>query len=178
MNRTVAILICLSAAMLFTPDDIHGQSRSIGATFSYAGTGVEYALDVDEGNFAEFQLRMETAEMFRRAGSLPGISASAFWNIIFSKFKSSNGNPIRFYAGPGITLGYDADLQSPHGLIFGVKGRIGGECAFPRGISISMNISPAVGGHFGVTDGMVNMRVYRNGLLQILMPEASIRYRF
>lgn len=178
MNRTVAILMCLSAAIIFTLDDIHGQSRSIGATFSYAGIGVEYAADIDEGNFAEFQLRMETVEMFNRAGSLPGISASAFWNIIFTKLESGNGNPIRFYAGPGISLGYAQDRISPHGMIFGVKGRVGGECSFPRGISVSMNISPVIGGHFGITDGMVNMRVYRNGLLQILMPEASIRYRF
>ncbi len=178
MRRGTTILLCLLMAGIFLLDDSYAQTRSFGATFSYAGIGAEYSLDIDKENFAEFQLRIDTIETFRISSAMPGISASAFWNIVFARFESHNGNPVRFYAGPGISLGYAADLFSPHGLDFGVKGRVGGECAFPRGISVAMSISPMVGGHFGIVDGMLNMRLYKNGLLQALMPEVSIRHRF
>ena len=178
MKKVTSILLCLLCAGILLLDDSYAQTRSFGATFSYAGIGAEYALDIDEENFAEFHLRMDTMETFRTSSAMSGISASAFWNIVFARFSSQNGNPIRFYAGPGISIGYAADFASPYGLDFGVKGRIGGECAFPRGISVAMSISPMLGGHFGIEDGMVNMRLYKNGLLQALMPEVSIRHRF
>lgn len=177
MRKAVAIL-CLLAVCTIVLDVSYAQGKRIGVSFSYAGAGLDFAFDVDEENFAEFQLRMDTMEMFRISAALPGISASAFWNIIFAKLESRNGNSVRLYAGPGLSLGYTGDIQCRHGLIFGVRGRVGGECAFPRGISVAMNISPMVGGHFGMRDNMINMRLYKNGLLQILTPEVSIRYRF
>ena len=177
MRKTVAIL-CLLTVSTFVLNVLHAQNKSVGTTFSYAGTGLDYVFDIDNENFAEFQLRMDTMQMFSISSDLPGIAASAFWNIVFAEFKSRNGNPVRFYAGPGIALGYAGDVQRHPGFIFGVKGRVGGECAFPRGISVAMNISPMIGGHFSLSENMVNMRLYRNGLIQSIIPEISIRYRF
>ena len=177
MRKTAAILCFIIVNTLFL-SVLNAQNKGIGATFSYAGIGAEYAFDIDKANFAEFQLRMDTMEIYRTSSAFPGISASAFWNMIFARFESRNGNPVRFYAGPGISIGYTGDSGRHHGLVFGVKGRIGGECAFPRGISVAISISPMIGGHFGIRDNMVNMRLYRNGLIQSIMPEVSIRHKF
>lgn len=178
MMRKIVAILCLLAVNTLVQDVSHARDKRIGATFSYAGIGMDYAFEIDKENFAEFQLRMDTMEMFRISSAYPGISASAFWNVYFGKLESRNGNIVRLYAGPGLSLGYASDFQWRHGLIFGVRGRVGGECAFQRGISVAMNISPTIGGHFGIRDNMVGMRLYKNGLLQILTPEVSIRYRF
>lgn len=177
LKRSASILLVITMTALFL-GEISAQSRSVGLTVSYAGTGIDFSFEIDDENFAEFQLRMETTEMFAYRSPYPGISASAVWNVVFSSSVSRNGNPIRFYAGPGISAGFSGDIASPPGMFFGLKGRIGGECSFARGVSISMNLSPMVGGLFNIKDSMVNMRLFKVGLLYGVMPEISVRYKF
>lgn len=160
-------------------DEIHAQSRSIGATFSIAGTGLEFVQTIDSRHSAQYQMRMETANMFLSTRGKAGISASAFWNTVISQIQSRNNNTIQFYAGPGICIGYSGDRKNhPTGMILGLKGRIGAECCFERGVTVSMSISPMLGGHFSRKDSMVNMRLYRLGLLYGIMPEVGIRHNF
>lgn len=178
MNKISAAILCTIALCTLFLGEISAQSRYAGLTFSYAGCGLDYSFDIDDKNFAEFQLRAETAEMFRSFHRYPGISASAVWNLIFASTLSRNGNMIRFYSGPGISAGYSRDILAPAGLFFGLKGRVGAECSFPRGISISINLSPMIGGHFTIKDEMLNMRLFKVGLLYGTMPEVSVRYKF
>lgn len=177
IKRKIAILCSLILAISY-PDEIIARERSVGGTFSYAGSGIEYAQEVDSKNFTTFQIRMETSSMFRSSTGRPGISASAFWNIVFYELVSDNGNNVRFYTGPGIAAGAANDGKSPFGLFVGLKGRIGGECSFPRKITISLSISPMIGGHFTNRNGMVSMLPYRTGLTQGVQPEVGIRYVF
>lgn len=171
-------ILCVLVATALCLDEMSAQQRNIGMTFSYAGTGLEYCFDIDDDNFVGVQLRAETSALFAFRSVYPGASASVFWNMIFKKMESANGNPIRFYAGPGLGIGYSNDIIGPPGMFFGLKGRVGGECTFARGVTISMNLSPMLGGHFRINEGMVNMRLYRSGLLYGIMPEVSIRYEF
>ena len=164
-------ILCVLVATALCLDEMNAQQRN-------AGTGLEYCCDVDEENFVGVQLRAETAALFASRSAYPGVSASAFWNMIFKKMDSANGNPVRFYAGPGLCIGYSNDIIGPPGMFFGLKGRVGGECTFTRGVTISMNLSPMLGGHFRINEGMVNMRLYKAGLLYGIMPEVSIRYEF
>lgn len=177
MKRIISILCAFLMTTLFLSESF-AQDRSFGATFSYAGTGLEYVQFADSRHFAQYQLRMETTSLFWSDHGKSGISASAFWNTVFAQIESRNGNLVRFYAGPGICAGYSEDIMNPSGIFFGLKGCIGAECSFARGIAISLSISPMLGGHFRLKDGMVNMRLYRGGLCYGFMPEAGIRYIF
>ena len=178
MLRKATILCIMLIATLFL-DVAHAQEKSAGATFSYAGTGVEYIRYKDSRHFSQYQLRVETSGIFWSGRGNPGISASAFWNIVIAERQSRNDNTVRIYAGPGISAGYGGDTKNhPSGIFFGLKGRVGAECSFPRKVTVSLSVSPMLGGHFSMRDGMVNMRLYRTGLCYALMPEAAIRYNF
>ncbi|MBO5815549.1 MAG: hypothetical protein J6R30_05490 [Bacteroidales bacterium] len=177
MKKAVAILGGIIMAALFL-SEAFAQERSFGGTFSYAGTGLDYMHFSDSRHFAQYQLRLETGSLFWSDQGNLGISASAFWNTVFSQIESRNGNLVRFYAGPGISIGYSEDIRNLPGIFFGLKGSIGAECSFSKGVSISLSISPMFGGHFSRKDSMVNMRLYRYGLCYGLMPEAGIRYIF
>ncbi|MEE0235104.1 MAG: hypothetical protein UD961_02950 [Bacteroidales bacterium] len=177
MKRIVAILGTITLTALFL-SEIFAQNRSLGGTFSYAGTGVDYLHFSDSRHFAQYQLRLETSSFFWSDEGKLGISATAFWNTVFAQIESRNGNIVRFYAGPGISVGYSEDIRNLSGIVVGLKGSIGAECSFSRGVSLTLGISPMLGGHFRRKDGMVNMRLYRYGLCYGLMPEAGIRYIF
>lgn len=177
MKKIVSILCVLCVTSLFL-SEAFAQERSLGATFSYAGTGLDYVRFTDTRHFAQYQIRMETTSLFWSDRGKPGISASAFWNTVFARIESRNDNIVRFYAGPGVCAGYSEDIMKPSGVFFGLKGTVGAECSFSRGVAISLSISPMLGGHFRMKDGMLNMRLYRGGLCYVFMPEAGIRYIF
>jgi hypothetical protein len=177
MKRIVFISYIVLVTALFS-DGICAQEKSFGATFSYAGTGFDYMRYIDSRHFAQYQIRMESASLLWAGHGKAGVSASAFWNSVFAQIESRNGNTVRFYAGPGISLGYSEDFTYRSGLIFGLKGNIGAECHFARGVDISLSIAPMLGGHFRRKEGMVNMRLYRSGIYYALMPEIGIRYNF
>lgn len=177
MKRTVSILCIFMVSTLFL-GVAHAQEKSLGTTFSYAGTGLDYVQFTDSRHFAQYQIRVETTSLFLSEQGKAGISASAFWNTVFAQAESRDGNIVRFYAGPGICAGYSEDIPDPSGVFFGLKGSIGAECSFSRGIAISLSVSPMLGGHFKMKEGMLNMRIYKGGLWYGLMPEVGIRYIF
>lgn len=176
--KRIGLILCVLIITTLFPGEAFAQARSFGATFSYAGTGVEYVHSESERHFTRYQLRLETSSLFWTDRGRPGISVSAFWNTVFATYESRNGNKVRFYAGPGISAGFSEDLMGPPGMFIGLKGDIGAECYFSRGIAISLSLSPMFGGHFRRMDGMTHMRIYRAGLCYGFMPEAGIRYIF
>lgn len=157
---------------------INAQERSIGATFSYAGAGISFQNSVNEDTFIEVQLRAETSHLFGSLCDTPGVTASATWNMIFSELTSPDGNRICFFAGPGITAGFADDIAFHKGLVFGLKGRVGCECRFKRNVTVSGCISPVIGAHVTMKDGMPCMLLYKTGLMSAVMPEIGIRYNF
>ncbi len=158
--------------------ETHAQKRSVGTSFSYAGTGLVYEHVIDGNSFTEIQLRMETSTLFSNALRNAGVSASFSWNMVFADIQARDGNRIDFFAGPGAMIGLAEDIKSRTGLVFGLKGRIGGECTFNRNVRVSLCLSPVIGVHLGVRDGMLNMLLYKNGLLYGIMPEIGIKYAF
>ena len=169
---------CIIAVMLLLLGDLHAQCRSVGATFSYAGTGLTYEHVINDETFIEAQLRLETLQYLSPIAGRTGISGSFTWNMIFAEHISRNGNTINFFAGPGVLAGVSDDFLAPRGLVFGLKGRAGVECLFSRNVIISASVSPVVGAHIGVKDDMPHMRIFRNGLLFTIMPEIGIKYAF
>lgn len=177
MNGLIKILI-----LCFLTFSVAGKAyagpKSVGATFCYGNIGLAYEHEIDSDSFAEIQLRAETICMFDGKSDIPGISGSFTWNLRLAEYKSRNGNVIDFFAGPGLIGGFSQDRNRPENIFLGFKGKIGGECTFCRNIALSISVSPVIGVHFGREDEMLNMHLYRNGLLYSLMPEIGIRYSF
>ena len=98
--------------------------------------------------------------------------------MIISEKLSRNGNLIRFFAGPGIILGWGKDYLRSPGISFGLKGRVGAECEFERNITISVGLAPVIGLHLQHIDNYWDMRYSRSGIIAAALPEIGIKYRF
>ncbi len=170
--------ICILLACTLSLSAASAQPKSIGSTFSYAGVGFVYEHEIDETSFAEIQLRMETSSIFHYREFKPGAAVSFTWNMKFAEIEARDGNRVIFFAGPGAAAGFTEDMFSRRGLMFGLKGRVGAECTFDRNISISMSVSPVLGVHLAMHEGMLNMLLYKTGLAYAVMPEIGIKYAF
>ncbi len=169
---------CFILLCILSLSEAYAQKKAVGATFSYAGTGIVYEHETEGNSFMEMQLRMETSAMFMSKSGIPGVTASFSWNMIFADAESRDGNRIVFFAGPGATVGWTHDMMDRPGLMFGLKGRVGGECTFGRKVCISLCLSPVLGLHMSERNGMMNMLLYKTGLLYGIMPEVGIKYAF
>lgn len=154
------------------------QRNSVGTSWSMSGIGMTYERETDADAFAHVSVQTEMWETFTGKGKYPGISASFTWNLVFAQMESRNGVPVRFYAGPGFATGLAQDFMGPTGLFFGLKGRVGVQCAFARKVNISVSISPILGLHVSRLDENRIIKTYRNGLIQTVLPEIGISYRF
>lgn len=167
------------AAFTLLPVSLCAQPKSIGAYFSFHETAVCYEHGVDDDNsFMEIALRAECSELYIGRARYPGVSASATWNIVIGKWQSSEGSAVSLFAGPGAILGYARDFNTPYGLFFGIRGKIGVEYRFIRNICLSASISPSLCSHIRSEDGHRSMRYYRNGLIYGLVPGVGIKYIF
>ena len=156
----------------------HAQSKAVTSSWSYNGIGIGYEQRIDEKKFIQVDLRSELAELFYDRTAPIEASASFTWNIIFAQHPSRHGNKIIYFAGPGASAGWAKDTGSASGLFFGLKGRIGAECVFERGIALSVSAAPVLGMHASAKKNAVNMRLYRNGLTYGMLPEVGIKYLF
>ena len=169
---------CVIILTLLFLHESSAQERGVGTSYSYAGVGLTYEQPLGNETFMDLQLRAEAFEIFHSNAPFPGMSASMTWNMYFADFQSGNGNDIRFFAGSGVIIGYMPDMRAPYGGVFGLKGRVGGECRFDRNVAISMSLSPILGAHVTMREGMPHMKLFMNGLIYGLMPEVGIKYLF
>lgn len=155
------------------------QPKSAGASFSYTGLGLCYEHEFPENSsFVELALKCEMSQFISGRTDCPGLSVGLTWNTTIKEWASCEGNTLRFFAGPGVIVGYGTDHKRIYGAFCGLKGRVGGECEFARNALISISISPIIGTHIVMSQGVLTMNIYRNGLIYGLVPEIGIRYRF
>ena len=174
MNR-LAIAIILAVASVHMAS---ARNRSMGTSWSLTGIGLTYEYHTSDNTFAHVAVQAEMGEMFRGTTPYSGLSAAFTWNHIFAQVESANGTPVRFFAGPGIAAGASKDFNGPRGLFLGLKGRLGVQCIYERRVNISLSIAPVLGIQLAKTDENFVTRTYRNGLLQAIVPEIGINYRF
>ena len=171
--------LTMIATLILSSSNAIGQTRSLGATFSF--TGVSIAYDIQSGKkdaFLELDLKAECAEFYSGRSEFPGVSASASWNSYLKKWESDGGASVSLFAGPGITLGYTSDNKRAGGIIFGLEGIVGVECSFKRNVIVSASFAPMIGSHILIGKESAEMNFYRNGIQYALIPEIGIRYRF
>ena len=174
-SRKILLLATFSLILLGEAEASH---KNAGATFSPNGFSISYERFVDDSSFMEVGLKAECLDLFFGQSDLPGISSSFTWNMIIAERMSPNGNPLRFFAGPGICLGWGHDYSRSQGLSLGLKGRVGVECDFDRNITVSVSLAPYIGVHLQFTDKYLDMRYSRAGVLSAALPEIGIKYRF
>ena len=167
---TALYLLCVSG--------VAAQPKNAGFSFSINGIAASYEHFVDSESFIELSLKAECADMFFGMSQYPGASASITWNMIFGEKESCNGNELRFFAGPGLMVGWGSDLMRPPGLLAGLKGRIGAECEFDRNVTISISVCPTIGTHTLLLKDYTEMRYYRAGLISTVLPAIGIKYTF
>lgn len=175
MTPVTRTLILLCAAMTLCTNAIC-QPKSVGVSFCHSGTGVTYEYFSSSDTFVQLQLRSDSFAVAERPDDEPCFAASATWNIICSQFTSRNGNKVHLLAGPGLIAGVTDDYMSRRGPFAGLAGRFGGECAFARGITLSISVTPMLGVHLSRVDDYINMRMYRKGIVYAIMPEVGIKY--
>ena len=182
MSRFRFILI-LTAFLSFLAQ-AEAQDNALGTSWSLTGIGFSYERSINERTFVHTGIRLESGEVFIGRHTRPGGSVSFTWNTILSSWESSEGHRISFFAGPGATIGYCKDLEinrdenNQEGTFFGMQGRAGIAIEYPRNISIKICVAPVLGMHLTKGEEYTMMRYYRYGLLQTIMPEINISYRF
>lgn len=174
MKRSIMSCIAACAAMCFS----YAQPKALGGTFSFCGIGISYEHNLSQGCFLQADVRAETTEFFMNRTDRPGISASFTSNFILKEITSRNDNSIVFFAGPGISIGKAHDFHKDNGYFFGLKGRAGVECCFDRNVSISLSLNPLLGSHMVLHEDHAEMKYYKNGLLNVIMPEIGIKHMF
>ncbi len=174
LKRYVLVCLIAYAAMTYA----HAQPRALGTSYSFSGLGIVYEHDLNHECFINADIRAEMLSFFMNSNDYPGISASFSCNFIIKELASRNGNSIIMFAGPGVTLGMSHDFRKDEGYFFGLKGRVGAECRFDRKIAISVCLNPVLGSHITVIDEHIEMRYFKNGLINTILPEIGIKYTF
>ncbi len=174
LKRYIFVCIAAFAAMSYG----YAQSKALGTSYSISGIGISYEHNLNKECFINADLRAETLAVFMNRDNNPGISASIICNFIIREWKSGNDNSIYLFAGPGMTIGMGDDYRKDLGFFFGLKGRIGAECRFDRHIAISVSLNPVIGSHLIVMEEHVEMKYYKNGLINAVLPEIGVKYIF
>lgn len=173
-KRFIVLCIVVFAAMSLA----YAQPKASGASFSISGAGIMYEHYIDNDCFINADLRAELLAVFMNRNNSPGISASVSCNFILKNWTTENYGTISIFAGPGVMLGMSPDFRKENGGFFGLKGKIGAECRFDRNITVSLSLNPVVGSHIIIKDEHIEMKNYRNGLLNAAIPEIAIKYSF
>lgn len=182
----IALAVLCSAAASAQPRAIGGRVGATGLEASY-----EHTLG---SNFIETDLGMD----FGFAGL--GFKATGIYNFVFARPAWTDRGTWGLYAGPGISLGYVADMYrinwvnenlpgnpgnvrkfkySDYGFMFSFTGQVGLEYTFWFPLQLSVDIRPYIGLHVTDHNGMSNSRAefYDYGLFGFI-PTVSARFRF
>lgn len=171
-------ILTVSFLTVILAGNANAQPESFGTTFSFNGIGLCYEHSVNENTFMEFALKTMTGEAFMNREEYPGVSVSFTWNMIMKTWDSRNGERIDLFAGPGLAAGWSKDFMKERGFNIGLAGRVGVQCSFSRNVEISACVTPVLGMHMVLLKESIRMEYYRYGLLNTIMPEIGIRYRF
>lgn len=175
MTLVYRTLLLICAAMTLCTNAIC-QPKSAGVSFCHSGAGLTYEYFTSAETFVQLQLRTDSIEAGVRTDDEPCFAASATWNIICGELTSRNGNKVRLLAGPGVIMGITDDYMAKRGPFAGLAGRFGGECAFDRGITLSVTVTPMLGMHLSRVEDYISMRMFRKGITYAVMPEIGIKY--
>lgn len=177
-KSTIKTVLVIMLMTIVSQREGYAQRNTVGTSWSLSGIGITYERNTSEDTFAQVAIQADLGETFFGRAACPGVRGSFTWNIVFAQVETTNKNPVRFFAGPGLAAGICKDLNGPDGVIFGLKGKVGLDCQFARSVNLSVSLVPTLGLHVSKADGNVIICAYKYGLLQTILPEIGISYRF
>lgn len=144
---------------------LEGGIQDLGVSYSYTSDKTRY--------FNTINLFLDTQGLF--LGQKKGVGVTARYNYLFPIF---NQERMSLYAGPGACLGYVTDIDSDHGMIFGLCATLGFRYQMERNISLGVHIHPTLGYKLDNESGYLKLRNYRAGLWRSILPNISVNYHF
>lgn len=178
MSDKVGKFIVIFVFAALSSLEMHSQECSAGTSWSISGISADFKWKTAEDSFMWAQAKMELTETFLNNSSATGASASLTWNSTFGEKKICDDSIFQFYAGPGISAGYCKDYKSGKGAFIGLMGRAGVMIMYDRNIDICVGLSPVLGIHITSEKNSISTQYYKHGLIQCIIPEISICYRF
>ena len=178
MKRILPILI-LTLLLLPLEGRCEGERVLLGGYFSPKACGVTTVFP-GEKVFHELRLSADLDGVIRGLTAYPGVRADWHMNYHIGNWKPSEEMQVRFYAGPGVMLGYVRDGDRGRGVAAALSGTIGAAFVFSSSpIRITLGFSGVLGCHATIT-GTRNstLTLYRSGLRNTVIPELGIRYCF
>jgi len=192
IRHAVRTATFLTAALLCVSAVLRAQPHSTGMEISPFRVGLTYAHDsrpiiTSDPNSNVSKTLTATHIMsfgvdytgpLMQRDKYPGYYAD--YSLDFTVFEQARRDMvINILVGPGVNLGYASDITSVNGFFFGAMADTRVQFTFREmPVSLGLILKPSIGLH--VYKGMngTNMGIYKHGLMNSCLPQASISYRF
>ena len=157
-----ALLLCIPAISNAQPKAIGGR---IGSSFAFS---YQHSLAAGQNGYPNF-IQVDFGAAFPFAPSdYFGALATGTYNFVFAKPDWTSRGEWEWFAGPGLSLGYQ------NGFVMGVTGHVGLHYTFDFGLQLGASFRPSFG--FGVNS--YGARFWETGVYAGLVPTISVRYAF
>lgn len=190
MNVKAHILLLM---LLITVPALEGAAQDLGFTSSPKGFGltVELYPDSRPGEIHIISVNADFYGMFSSRTDDPGIRVIYSRDFIFHSYRSRYVDTA-LHAGAGAMYGYCHDFEKGFfnkinrglvknpGSVIALTGSIGAKMDFIGGVSFDIGFMVHPGLHLrkGETNGALTLSLFKNGLMQALVPHLAIFYRF
>lgn len=185
MYRPLGIALTAIAVMLSIYSN--AQPASVGVYNSLKGIGATLEIPHGESEFTSIVAFTEIYGIPTGRCDSPGFKARYSHNFIFKTYEQE-ATIFMLYAGPGVTAGYmrdfelgrriDKTLTLTHnpGLMAALCGSLGCRFSFESRIALDLSFTADLGIHARQNEELhnIDVRMYRNGLMQAFYPELSI----
>lgn len=176
LDSAIFLLFAVSSVLAAGKNPDGG--RTVGGVLAYNEFTFSFQQYVSQDNF-ELNVNLDMADVISGRECYPGFSIDGCYNFTFAAATFGNGEKIRGYAGPGVSLGYVRDIDGKHCLIAGMCGNIGVEYLFNVPVSLSLSLNPTLSMAVKRNEnGFLTMGAYKNGLIYSILPHIGIRYHF
>lgn len=155
-----ALILCIPAISNAQPKAIGGR---IGGNFEFS---YQHSLAAGQNGYPNF-IQVDLGAAFPYTGHF-GAVASATYNFVFSKPDWTSRGEWEWFAGPGLSTGYQG------GFVLGVTGQVGLQYTFDFGLQLGASFRPSFG--FGVNSN--HAWFWEDAVYSGLVPTISVRYAF
>lgn len=168
------------------------QDKSVGIINSACGFGITTQWIINDGReINNINIILDSYGLLSGRCDTPGITLSYTRDYIFKYIVYEHFDLIA-YAGAGAIVGYVRDFEEgvfkyprnefekEMGLAVGLCGSLGLILDYDRNMSLGFSISPIIGAHIRQESyaPVTKITLYKNGLIQTILPKISIMYRF
>lgn len=173
---SVILLWMYSATVMFAQN----STKDVGYTSSPKSFGVFYSTSNNNSRIANrIAINLDLFDVLNGQSEKPGVNIMYNMTKPFRDWELKSGTMVSFYAGPGVSIGYLKDFQKDFGWLMAVNGSCGFAFCFVKPVNIQLGIIGEFGIHYcGNNVKDTDIGLYKQGILNAIMPEISVSYRF